>query len=227
MDEAKTRILPRDAASAPAAAVEPRVADGKIVFHCPAGHRLTVPVALAGKHGTCSKCGVPLQIPSPSVAADSTPATADAGIPQVSAAPDPSPAADAAPAAATVPRHADEGDWNFISDPVPALQDAVPDGSEWSPPEAVPTAVGQGNAMARLLARLWAERDHGGIIELHLAGGAVILPEEFSWQWSAGSHGVFASQAADGSVTLTAVAWDTVQRIVVRHLTAVPGDMFE
>ena len=76
-------------------------------------------------------------------------------------------------------------------------------------------------------ARLWAERDHGGIVELHLVGGAVLLPEEFSGRWSGGSHGVFASQAADGSVTLTAVAWDTVQRIVVRQLAAVPGDMFE
>ena len=86
------------------------------------------------------------------------------------------------------------------------------------PPEA--------NPMARLLARLWAERDHGGIVELHLAGGAVILPEEFSPRWSGASHGVFASQAADGSVTLTAVAWETVQKIVVRQLTEVPNDMF-
>jgi hypothetical protein len=77
------------------------------------------------------------------------------------------------------------------------------------------------------LTRLWTERDHGGVVELHLEGGAVILPEEFSARWSVGTHGLFASQAADGTVTLTAVAWDTVQRIVVRQLAAVPGDMFE
>ena len=81
--------------------------------------------------------------------------------------------------------------------------------------------------MARLLTRLWAEREHGGIVEIHLKGGNVILPEEFAARWSGESHGLFASQAADGPVTLTAVAWETVQRIVVRHLSAVPGDMFE
>jgi hypothetical protein len=37
---------------------------------------------------------------------------------------------------------------------------------------------------------------------------------------------LFASQAADGSVTLTAVAWETVQKIVVRQLAEVPDDMF-
>jgi len=81
--------------------------------------------------------------------------------------------------------------------------------------------------MAALLARLWYERDHGGVVEIHLTGGAVLLPEEFSPRWSGGTHGLFASQAADGSVTLTAVAWDTVQRIVVRQLTAVPDDLFD
>jgi hypothetical protein len=76
------------------------------------------------------------------------------------------------------------------------------------------------------VARLWAERDHGGIVELHLAGGSVILPEFYEPNWSRGTHGLFASQAADGSVTLTAVAWETVLKIVVRQLTAVPDDMF-
>jgi hypothetical protein len=54
----------------------------------------------------------------------------------------------------------------------------------------------------------------------------VILPEFYEPNWSRGSHGLFASQAADGSVTLTAVAWDTVLKVVVRQLTAVPDDMF-
>lgn len=91
----------------------------------------------------------------------------------------------------------------------------------------MPGAGEASNPMARLLTRLWAEREHGGIVEVHLVGGTVILPEEFAARWSGGTHGVFASQAADGTVTLTAVAWETVQRIVVRHLSAVPDDMFE
>jgi hypothetical protein len=83
------------------------------------------------------------------------------------------------------------------------------------------------NPVARLVARLWMERDHGGIIELHLVGGSVILPEWYEVNWSRGSHGLFASQAADGSVTLTAVAWEAIQKIVVRQVQGLPDGMFE
>ncbi len=83
------------------------------------------------------------------------------------------------------------------------------------------------NPMAILVARLWAERDHGGIVELHLVGGSVILPEWYEPAWSQGSHGLFASQAADGSVTLTAVAWDSIQKVVVRQVEGLPDGMFE
>ena len=71
------------------------------------------------------------------------------------------------------------------------------------------------------------ERDHGGIIELHLVGGSVILPEWYEVNWSRGSHGLFASQAADGSVTLTAVAWEAIQKVVVRQVQGLPDGMFE
>ncbi|MFM8413518.1 MAG: hypothetical protein ACKOCX_02215, partial [Planctomycetota bacterium] len=65
-DEDKTKVLPRK----PAAAA-PAVADGdQIVFRCPNGHRIVVPVAQAGKRGVCSKCRTPVSIPVP----DGTPA---------------------------------------------------------------------------------------------------------------------------------------------------------
>ena len=83
------------------------------------------------------------------------------------------------------------------------------------------------NPTALLVARLWGERDHGGIVELHLVGGSVILPEWYEPAWSQGSHGLFASQAADGSVTLTAVAWDSIQKVVVRQVEGLPDGMFE
>jgi len=83
------------------------------------------------------------------------------------------------------------------------------------------------NPTALLVARLWAEREHGGIVELHLVSGSVILPEWYEQTWSQGSHGLFASQAADGSVTLTAVAWDSIQKVVVRQVEGLPDGMFE
>ena len=246
MDEEKTRILSADevrtrilggAAQSSRDLPAPRLDGDRIIFHCSAGHRLVVPASLAGKRGKCSKCGVPLQIPDlaqpeaaagewPEVAAaepespqsDEAPATQEAAAPP----PPPEAAADGGP----------EADWNFIADigeppPPPAVAGFASEAWPGAALPGLPSEGDMGNPMARLLTRLWAEREHGGIIEIHLTGGSVILPEEFAARWSGGSHGLFASQAADGTVTLTAVAWDTVQRIVVRHLSAVPGDMFE
>lgn len=96
-----------------------------------------------------------------------------------------------------------------------------------APPPPPDDGVEHANPVARLVARLWMERDHGGIIELHLVGGSVILPEWYEVNWSRGSHGLFASQAADGSVTLTAVAWEAIQKVVVRQVQGLPDGMFE
>jgi hypothetical protein len=114
--------------------------------------------------------------------------------------------------------------------PVPAA--AARGEGQQDGPEAggiAPVAKGTlvANPTAILVARLWAERDHGGIVELHLVGGSVILPEWYESAWSQGSHGLFASQAADGSVTLTAVAWDSIQKVVVRQVEGLPDGMFE
>jgi hypothetical protein len=83
------------------------------------------------------------------------------------------------------------------------------------------------NPTAQLVARLWLERGHGGVVELHLTGGGVILPEWYEARWSRGTHGLFASQAADGTVTLTAVAWESIQKVVVRQVEGLPDGMFE
>jgi hypothetical protein len=80
---------------------------------------------------------------------------------------------------------------------------------------------------AALVARLFEEMDHGGIVEVHISGGSVILPEFYEARWSRGSHGLFASRAADGTVTLTAVAWESIQKIVVRQVEGLPDGMFE
>lgn len=229
-DEDKTRILSWQDVGGTPPEVEPRIVDGKIVFTCPNGHTLRVPLELGGKRGKCSKCGVPLQIPAAQVEESLPVIDTGSNEPVVedlppfidvsattNAAPSPAPS----PAGrASVPPPDDAGpqDWNFdVAAPAaPAFQSGAPS----------PADDGHANPTARLVARLWAERDHGGIVELHLAGGSVILPEFYEPNWSRGTHGLFASQAADGTVTLTAVAWETVLKIVVRQLTAVPDDMF-
>ena len=82
------------------------------------------------------------------------------------------------------------------------------------------------NPTALLLARMWDEREHGGIVEIHVAGGGVIKPDGFDEQWSRGTHALFANRTADDKIVLTAVAWDTVQKIIVRHVEFLPDGMF-
>ena len=96
------------------------------------------------------------------------------------------------------------------------------------PESQVPLAEG-GDApwhpTADLVARLWAEREHGGQIEVHHADG-VIVPNWYDVTWSRGTHGVFGSQAPDGTVTITAVAWSSVQKVIVRQVQTLPADIF-
>lgn len=241
MSEDKTRIVPRSDA-------------GTISFHCDNGHRINVPAKLGGKRGTCSKCGIAVVIPrsgsvkpgrvaepaSP-VAVPAAPETvapveaidvgADVG---AGMATPPAPdtfarlfeGVDVAPAAAE----------EVVIDVTAGVEESVSGGSAvgdvvagYAPEDiAAPdeTVVAE-NPTAQLVARLWLERGHGGVVELHLSGGSVILPEWYETRWSRGTHGLFASQAADGTVTLTAVAWDSIQKIVVRQVVGLPDGMFE
>jgi hypothetical protein len=250
-DEEKTRILqrrpvtPKPAAAAPASHPEANPGE-KIVFYCPNGHRIVANAALAGKRGKCSKCQVDVTIPAPDAATgpvgsppepvspmptvDERPEPApepDAGLPEITVGPPPSDATEAAEGSAPEGDAEERENWSFIGGDIePPPADGF-DSPAWD------SAAGEGgfsaeagNPTALLVARLWAERQHGGIIELHLDGGSVILPEWYDAHWSRGTHGLFASQAADGTVTLTAVAWETVRKVVVRQLTEVPDDMF-
>ena len=180
-----------------------------ISFYCPSGHRILVPRTLAGKRGACSKCGVDVTIPLTSQPAtpssDGQPLTTNSLVP------------------AGRPEAEPAGPQPELDRPLEAPPAAYA-AQDYALP---PFEPGQENPTAMLVARLWVEREHGGIVELHLTGGSVILPEWFETNWSRGSHGVFASQAVDGSVTLTAVAWDTIQKIVVRQVQGLPDGMFE
>ena len=223
----------------------PEAPAATIVFQCPNGHRISVPAKLAGKRGACSKCGTAVVItpatpPAPTAAPVGAPAldvlaaggealSGDEGtITLKSPVPWVAPVAGHAP---TLPTHAPAA--ASVSPQGHAERPAAPpEGAAARPadgwgPGVLPLVSGGENATALLLARLWAERDHGGVVELHLVGGSVILPEWYEPRWSLGTHGLFASQAADGSVTLTAVAWDSVQKVVVRQVEGLPDGMFE
>jgi len=232
---------------------EPRFDGKKIVFFCSNGHRITVDVSLAGKAGKCSKqgCGVPVQIPSPPGAEQAATSARPAKPPRPAAEPPPvvapeiviaQPTAEPAvegpdtlvvdaparpPAPPVAPPAGDEPSFDFIPGGSPT-DAAAPAGTVGAEAEAWTFDLDQiDHPTARLVARLWQERAHGGVVEVHLSGGGVIMPEWYDPQWSCGTHAVFAALAADGTVTLTAVAWDQIQKVVVRQVQGTPDGMFE
>lgn len=244
MSEEKTRIVPR---------ADAKAGSGTITFQCDNGHRINVPAKLAGKRGTCSKCGIAVVIPlagQPQPAPAAQPAFDAAAV----APPEPVAAeAFAEPPAATPAPDAPAADQfaNLFEGPsaaAPAVEDVAIEINDAGGESVTGGGSGVGdvvagyapeqfagpdettiveNPTAQLVARLWLERGHGGVVELHLTGGGVILPEWYEARWSRGTHGLFASQAADGTVTLTAVSWESIQKVVVRQVEGLPDGMFE
>lgn len=239
MPEEKTRIVPR---------ADAKGGGGTITFQCDNGHRINVPAKLAGKRGTCSKCGIAVVIPLAGPAQAAAPQQVEAAVtgPDV-----PAPVAPLIPAvepdatapvdqfadlfstAAVAPSAVEEVAIDIngaAAESITGGGSAVGDVVAGYAPEqfeAPDETTAVENPTAQLVARLWLERGHGGVVELHLAGGGVILPEWYEPRWSRGTHGLFASQAADGTVTLTAVAWESIQKVVVRQVEGLPDGMFE
>lgn len=217
-----------------------------ISFYCPNGHRIKVEARLAGKRGPCSKCGVVVTIPAAGSAPKRPPGGVRVGETATAApaAAEPPPAFDfLGGATAETPAEPPAIDAPAVApdEELPPIVVAAPVESAAEPAEAAEFPAAEGAAApeffappddapwhptADLVARLWAERDHGGVFEVHHTGG-VFVPQWFELAWSRGTHGVFASQAADGTITLTAVAWESIQKIVVRQVEGLPDGMFE
>lgn len=220
-------------------------------FNCPNGHRIVCPEDRAGTEGRCPKCGVTVRIPAAStaakapVAAANPAASGDAAGRDIVGGPEvgeinipflcPNGHRLFAPqrlqgqagqcpqcgARFLVPLESDmeeveEVDLTDIDDegrPLEMVADTAP-----------PTPA---HSLCRLMRKLWDEKAHGATIEIHLEGGAMLVPDWFDERLSRLDHGLFAAQAADGSVTMTAVAWGSVTRVIVRNVEGLPDGMFE
>lgn len=197
----------------------------KIVFHCANGHRIEAAASHAGKRGKCSKCGVEVVIPTPETFALPGPvAPFELGGPYSPPRVPPSPVPEPSPQPQSVDMFADLAAAAEERPSSPGLVDLTFDGPARDVPAVAATAA---NPTAALVARLFQEVEHGGVVEVHVTGGSVILPEFYDARWSAGAHGLFASRAADGTITLTAVAWDSIQKIIVRQVDGLPDGMFD
>ncbi len=237
--------------SEPSGALPPPLAplgDELIVFLCPNGHKLNGPARLAGKTGQCPHCGARFEIPFPEEVenSDEHDGLADTVtedplqdylIEQRGAAGgnDEDMPLEVAHLFDAVRADAE----NSVASRVLGRSAKGADSSGKETPAQPAFKRGQATThvalknpvehhpLANLVARLWEEREHGGIIELHLKGGTILVPEWFEANLSRGSHGLFAAQAADGTVTMTVVPWDEVTRVVVRGVVGLPDGMFE
>jgi len=181
----------------------------QIEFLCPNGHRLHGPAALQGRPGQCPECGVKFRIPSYDDVSEEEEMERDISVGRADGSVD---------SGVGLPQI--DTDRSAAAEPIEEITDIE------EIPVATPTGESRtGHPMASLFRRLWAEKPQQGSVELHLIGGERLVPTLFAAPLSKQSHGVFAVEEADGTHTLTTVAWDSVVRVVVRGLKKLPGEM--
>ena len=77
-----------------------------------------------------------------------------------------------------------------------------------------------------LFARLWEMRPKDAAIKLYLRDGETIVPHEFLKKLSQQTRqALFTTKESDGTISLTAVAWDAVVRVTVRGLKDLPTEL--
>lgn len=213
----------------PTAAAAPQPTT-QIEFLCPNGHRLHGPANLQGKPGQCPDCGSRFRIPTyEGVSAEEEAASqislgrvdgragSDIGSPTGAGGPTAKPQESPAPPSET---------------PVPSAEKPLPPAESPPPPEAsaMPTTISTrcvaGQDMQALFVRLWELRPRDATIKIYLRNGESLVPHEFLKQSSEQSRqGLFTSKEPDGTITLTAVAWDAVVRVTIRGLKELPKEL--
>jgi len=194
-------------------AERPERVEEQIEFLCPNGHRLHGPASLQGRPGQCPECGSRFRIPSYEDASDQ-----EQGVPQEQ-----------------IHLAATEGGED--SGPTPAAVESQSLDQARCEERASAAVLGEASGvdgwlaaahpLAALFSRLWAEKSPGAAIELHLSNGETITPDHFAGKLSRGSVGVFGVTESDGTQTLTAVAWDSISRVLVRGLQRFPEEMHD
>ena len=189
----------------------------EIEFLCPNGHRLHGPASQQGRPGECPECGCKFRVPTFDELPEEEEMLSEASLGGVDSSTAPSAQETHSPQEPPSPRIEEIGEIEELSVPVAVTTLAVE--SKGAESEAVAPA----HPLAATLSRLWAEKPSDGVVELHFPNGETVVADRFAEAMSQRQHGVFAVKERDGTYTLTVVAWDSVQRILVRGLDTLPG----
>jgi hypothetical protein len=176
----------------------------QIEFLCPNDHLLHGPARLQGRPGECPECGSKFRIPTYVDQAEPSDSAAGSGAHALDSA-----VLGVAAAAGHQP-HAG------------ATEGENSEGPAKESGHAGPAAID--HPAAKLVMRMWAYRSHGATIELRYGEGHRLTPDQFVHALSTSSHGVFAVTEPNGTLTLTAVAWDAIHVVIARGVRGVPEE---
>ncbi|HET6884454.1 MAG TPA: hypothetical protein VFI31_30150 [Pirellulales bacterium] len=168
----------------------------QIIFLCPNGHRLHGAANLAGRPGQCPHCGVKFLVPGPDEEDEE-------------------------------PLHPAEGAGEALEEFVIQIDTSSKGGSSKTGRKSSPSATSSptlANPLAGILSQLLRYKSQGASIEVHLSDGKLIEPDQFSLKDP--QHVFLSSREANGTHTLTVVAWSSIERVVVRGLEQLPREWF-
>jgi hypothetical protein len=188
-----------------------------IVFLCPNGHKLNGPASLQGRPGKCPHCGMRFLIPHLDDDEDHD-GQPDA---QYLASLSGNLTSKARPedtVQTEVPGGASAGDSGQMRLDFGDLGEAL---------DFVRPSDARAHPMAEIFLHLWQRRVPGTLVELYLKGGEILTPDWYASRLSQDNYALFGLHDTDGSYSLLAVNWDSVDRIAVRGMEELPQGLFD
>jgi hypothetical protein len=199
--------LEPEASPTPDVPLEPAAKEPEIEFLCPNGHRLHGPTSLQGRPGECPECGSRFRIPSYTEdVSEEEHIEQEIGIGTV----------EGTGSTVDLEQGSDSPGMGESGYSLDAASRSVP-----PPVPQLPVA----HPWAALLTNLWKQHSPGSVVEVLLSDGEALIPDRFSPD-EGGSHAVFAVKNSNGTYTVTAVTWDSINRVLLRGLKKLPDELF-
>lgn len=201
-DQPSPPTAPKSAAESKLSAV-PEARSGEheagdaIEFLCPSGHRLHGPARLQGQPGECPTCGAKFRVPTYEDLSEE----------------------DVPDQPIEVGRADAQEDFEIV------VRELEGDESDRPLAEAITERVGpERHPTADLLTRMWEYKMRGATLEIRLSSGETLIPDHFAAKSATSTHALLAAVERDSTHTVYLVAWDAVQRVLLRGVKSLPEE---